>query len=350
VFDLLFAAANRLMASIENLGSPPLDPVDLETVRRFAGMIHQDEAALRAAKQAAHDVGAYHIHPIPGVFWEMMARWEDIPPHRMERLRDEAQQRFDVAISEQAVMGARAYLLSKRGNAYTRFLLQRFGPSRPPLPKKVLTGPPSESSSAPASPRMATWIGSPNGDRFGAKQFVGVLDSPRISPRTALGHVSQALLNRVSSPVSSGQPWKVVPGVYPSNQAPGSDGFIAHGSYQRDHSPRVSVNGNQAEIHFDVSGGRGRGTGGIIQLECIAVENPRADQLRIVLEFGESRTPMWLNPESEVLVACTVRQLVSPLAHAFRTATAWEYRLGDWVNNQLVTIPGYGVFSLQARS
>jgi hypothetical protein len=163
----VYTAIKHLVMLVVRCVAPASEPLDLATVEAvngFAGLIHQDPAAYDAARQAAWDAGDYHYHPIKFLN-RFTFLYSDDPPHQRSRLEEEARRRFETGIARRAWEGSLAYVQGRRGNAYTRFLIDRFGRVSPR--PKASAASPAHHEGAGAVP----WWGSGQGDRFGPKQF-----------------------------------------------------------------------------------------------------------------------------------------------------------------------------------
>jgi len=104
---------------------------DDTVISRFTDLYLQDDLANDAAREAATEAG----EPKPQGWGEYLAAsWHEYTVFQPWSATRRGQQRFNEALAEQAGMGARAYVygdlvaVGAFHNAYTRFLLARYGP------------------------------------------------------------------------------------------------------------------------------------------------------------------------------------------------------------------------------
>jgi hypothetical protein len=100
---------------------------DAAEIMRLADLYRSDAAAHDAARQAATEAGEPRPRGIgqrfaSGIFGFNASHWATTP---------KARQRFQEALAEQALKGATDYVCGLPGNAYARFLVERFGSVSP---------------------------------------------------------------------------------------------------------------------------------------------------------------------------------------------------------------------------
>lgn len=333
----------KLLAAIFNGGYVEVDSLQLVSIASFAGMISMDAGAYEAARQAAHDAG----EDIPPWFAQVFLKDDRVA---WGRIQEQTRRQFEASISRHAIAGAGDYVRGRRGNAYTSFLSDRFGPAELNTPSLALSGTSRAAMAGhghapPRNPNeVLVWSGSQQYDRFGMKQFSAIIPN-NCDARRLLGKVSTAL-NKVVAPVSEGRPWRTLQGVIDSDLHPTARAFEADGRYTADNRPFVSRDGARLTIRSDVAGGKGRGDSGTVHLECIAVTPDLRKEALLVVRFSQNTVPMWLHRQSEALIACTLLGLADQLGAAIKSPVKWEFRRGDWIHSQLLMLPGHGAVEL----
>lgn len=334
---LVYGAVKGLIGVVRwCAGGPRLDLATTEAVNRFTALIHEDDAAALAAREAAEDAGDDHYHPIKCLN-SCKFLYEDDSPRQRARFEEQARRRVEANMPYRAWEGALAYVRGRRGNAYTRFLIARFGDAATSSADQV------EGRTTEAA-QIIPWRSSSQGNRFGAKQF-SVVTSSDLSMRDTLGKVAE-VLRQIVSPVSTGRAWKVIPSVTPSGQFPGALCFEADGFFEPSHGPYLAVNGGSTSIVAEPAGARRKNGGGTVHLTCTAAEDETSDAMLLLFEFRQGTQQMWMQRESEVLVAATIASLAGALPRDVQLSTPWHFGLGEWVTGQVVTIPGQGSFAL----
>ena len=166
-----------------------------------------------------------------------------------------------------------------------------------------------------------------------------------LSMRETLGKVAEAL-RQIVSPLSRDRAWKVIPSVMPSQQFPGALCFEADGSFEASSGPYIAIEGDETSIVADPIGTKHKGCGGSVHLTCTAAEDDIGDAMLLLFEFHQGSQRMWMQRESEVLVAATIAGLASTLADRLQLTSPWHFCLGGWAHGQVLTIPGQGSFAL----
>ncbi len=394
-------------------------PWDETVVSRFADLSQHDDLANDAACRAALNEG----EPQPqGLLEWLAANWHWFTTLKPWSATPRGQQRFAEATAEKALRGAKAYveggitspeLASENDqiakHAYTRFLIDRFGPYPTAAPIKpprkwtparrfyllflglcvlVILEAWSKGESPPFGPilgavvflflvvfanqewpSMGRGVGgyrcvvtpaAPPGDTKGSEGAGDNPFGPKLFEVNGYSEASPievaALLAKELTHVTTGPSWRVV--TTPRSEDEKTVVITANGAYSADEATYLARIGGQFVRVQSLSGKWLGGGGGVVQLEATislqaTISTPFEDKyiknhLIVELRFFQTTYPMWLRRESEALIARTLPELQRAFQGVFneRPRPALKFKKGDWATWQVVEVYGHGLVQL----